>query len=108
MNPKPPRLAEWLLTRAVPGAFADSLAGDLAEEFARRQSSAWYWRQVAIALAARTLWPLALRATWLMGFLGGAASGFLVSLSARRYRSTMLLTGAAALLGWSGVSVSLW
>jgi len=53
MNPKPPRLAEWLLTRAVPGAFADSLAGDLAEEFARRQSSAWYWRQVAIALAAR-------------------------------------------------------
>jgi hypothetical protein len=49
---KPPRLAEWLLTHLAPGPMTEALAGDLAEEFTRRQSPAWYWRQVAISIAA--------------------------------------------------------
>jgi hypothetical protein len=47
-----PRLALALLERFDPGAAP--LAGDLVEEFARRQSIAWFWWQVlaAIAIAA--------------------------------------------------------
>lgn len=56
----PPRAAEWLLTHIAPGPLTDSLVGDLAEEFSRRQSRAWYWRQVLIAFAAQTPWSLLL------------------------------------------------
>jgi hypothetical protein len=52
---KPPRFAEWLLAHFAPGPLTDALAGDLAEEFLRRQSRAWYWRQVLIAVA-NALW----------------------------------------------------
>jgi hypothetical protein len=126
----PPRLAEWLLTHAVPGPLTDSLAGDLAEEFARGRSRVWYWRQVLAAIGAgwaselgshslvalraiSITWVvnfLAIRfghvflhglwATWLLCLLGGAASGLLLSLH-RRDRATMLLAGATALVGWS-------
>jgi hypothetical protein len=136
---KPPRLAEWLLTHVAPGPMTEALAGDLAEEFARRQSPAWYWRQVLIAVASgyagdvRRHGALALRAlcitwavnflairygrglirdfagpglaSWGLGFLGGAASGFLLSLLHRRRRDTWLLTGAAALLAWSLLAI---
>jgi hypothetical protein len=70
---KPPRLAEWLLTHAVPGPMIDSLAGDLAEEFARRRSALWYWRQVVVAILmghaseVRQHWVLTIRTialTW--------------------------------------------
>jgi hypothetical protein len=44
----PPKLATALLIRFVPGS--DTLAGDLSEEFARRGSRTWYWRQVMIAV----------------------------------------------------------
>jgi hypothetical protein len=56
---RPPRLAEWLLTRA-PGPLTDALAGDLAEEFTRGRSRVWYWRQVLAAVAVGVPWPLLL------------------------------------------------
>jgi len=45
---QPPKLATVLLRRLVPGNTA--LAGDLAEEFRRRRSRPWYWRQVIGAI----------------------------------------------------------
>jgi hypothetical protein len=47
---QPPRLALALLERLVPDNAP--LAGDLVEEFERRQSSAWFWWQVLAALVA--------------------------------------------------------
>jgi len=45
---QPPRLAVYLLHRlALPH---DVLIGDLSEEFERRQSTAWYWRQLIAAI----------------------------------------------------------
>ncbi len=43
------RLALALLERLVPDS--DPLAGDLLEEFERRQSSVWFWSQVLAAIA---------------------------------------------------------
>ncbi|MEE8146938.1 MAG: ABC transporter permease, partial [Longimicrobiales bacterium] len=49
---RPPRLAEWLLTRVLPGSVAGrSILGDLREEFQRRvhaeegSAGRWYWRE---------------------------------------------------------------
>lgn len=64
---KPPRIAEWLLTNAAPGPLTDALAGDLAEEFSRRQSCAWYWRQVFIAITAALRPYLAVIPLWSAG-----------------------------------------
>ena len=45
----PPRIATFVLNRLGPQN--DVLVGDLAEEYSRRQSKWWYWRQVLIAVA---------------------------------------------------------
>ncbi|HBY62362.1 MAG TPA: hypothetical protein DEH78_21270 [Solibacterales bacterium] len=42
----PPRIAVWLLRGLLAAPQRDWVEGDLAEEFAIRQSRAWYWRQV--------------------------------------------------------------
>ena len=47
---RPPRLAAALLHHLLR---SDSLAGDLAEEFARGRSRIWYWRQVGAAITVR-------------------------------------------------------
>ncbi len=67
---RPPRLAEWLLCRAVPGREArEGVAGDLAEEYAERREGlvagpagpfglaahAWYWRS-ALMISLRYGW----------------------------------------------------
>jgi hypothetical protein len=46
---QPPALASWLVERfcADPG-----LAGDLIEEYGRRQSVLWYWKQTIMAVGA--------------------------------------------------------
>ena len=49
----PPRLAGWILERALPPDVREDVAGDLNEMYARRRASGavrarlWYWRQVA-------------------------------------------------------------
>jgi predicted permease len=52
-RPGPPRVAEALLLRLLPGALAESIAGDLHEAHARvarergaRAAAAWYWLRV--------------------------------------------------------------
>ena len=44
---KPPRLATWLLDRLGP---SEALTGDLIEEYSRRGSTFWFWRQVIMAV----------------------------------------------------------
>jgi hypothetical protein len=51
-SPRPPALATWLLEHLMIGPNRDAVVGDLVEQFSRRPSAAWYWRQ---ALAAVTL-----------------------------------------------------
>jgi hypothetical protein len=47
----PPRIALWLLNRIL--SAGDPLTGDLVEEFGRRGSRLWFWRQTAGAVLAR-------------------------------------------------------
>jgi hypothetical protein len=47
----PPRLACWLLFHQVGGYRAESLVGDLTEEYADGRGDGWYWGQVLLAVA---------------------------------------------------------
>lgn len=47
----PPKLAFWLLCHQVKGYRAESLVGDLTEEYAQGRGSGWYWGQVLLAVA---------------------------------------------------------
>jgi|SRR6266567_4641307 len=49
---EPPRIAAWLLKRLAAGSNRESLIGDLTEQYPRKRSSAWYWRQAVIAIVA--------------------------------------------------------
>jgi hypothetical protein len=65
MNPsKPPTLATWMLDHLLWGGRNEALAGDLLEEYKRRRSVAWYWRQVLGAIFASFLNEV--RADWVM------------------------------------------
>ena len=63
--PKPPRLAEALLGRLA--LDNEPLAGDIVEEFRRRNSRFWLWRQLIAALVVQALYaphpPVALNLT---------------------------------------------
>jgi hypothetical protein len=48
---EPPRMASFLLQLFKGGPHAESLEGDLQEQFAAGRTWAWYWRQVLIAAA---------------------------------------------------------
>jgi hypothetical protein len=61
---KPPALAAWMLEHLMLGGANDALAGDLLEEFQRRRSVGWYWRQVLGAILAS--YSNELRADWVM------------------------------------------
>ena len=52
---QPPRLAVALLRRFVPDN--EPLVGDLLEEFAKKQSRSWFWRQVLLAVAIHSVQP---------------------------------------------------
>jgi hypothetical protein len=54
---RPPVVASWFLTHLTNPD--EGLVGDLTEEYQRRASRMWYWRQVGIAIAvgfARGVW----------------------------------------------------
>lgn len=55
MTPHPPRFALALLNWLVPEN--NPLIGDLVEEFERRRSRVWFWRQAIVAIAASRLAP---------------------------------------------------
>ena len=66
---RPPALATWLLKHASRGN--DALVGDLCEEYGRRRSVVWYWRQVLTAvvvnLSREALLVLGMVALFLIG-----------------------------------------
>lgn len=60
-HPEPPRLARWLLERALPADVRDDVAGDLDEVFWRRceadgprRARRWYWAE-AVSFSGRFL-----------------------------------------------------
>jgi hypothetical protein len=64
----PPKIALWLLQQCGSGYCAESLAGDLIEEYRRGRSVSWLWLQVATAVGLALLrfmrtmrWTRALR-----------------------------------------------
>jgi hypothetical protein len=61
---EPPALANWMVRHLVLGNQNEALEGDLLEEFQRRRSVAWYWRQVLGAILAS--FSSELRADWVM------------------------------------------
>ena len=54
----PPQFATWLLLRL--SCRNEALAGDLREEFQRRPSKFWYWRQVLVAITVNPIRTLVL------------------------------------------------
>jgi hypothetical protein len=50
MKVMPPAMATWILKHLVMGDRNEALEGDLLEEFQRRRSASWYWRQVLGAI----------------------------------------------------------
>jgi hypothetical protein len=93
-SPWPPRLAAWLLDLFVPSDNAESIIGDLFEEFSSIAASAdstvarrWFWRQtlrtVLLQLSVNfRLAPVSLMGSVLAGFallrFGGGLSGKLI------------------------------
>jgi len=61
MKVTPPTMATWVLEHLVLGDRNEALEGDLLEEFQRRRSATWYWRQV---LGAVLNFSNVLRAGW--------------------------------------------
>lgn len=59
----PPGLAIWLLQRLYRVNNNEALTGDLIEEYRKRRSRGWFWKQVLIAIATGVLagmsrhWP---------------------------------------------------
>ena len=53
-GPKPPRFARTLLDRLA--LDNEPLAGDIIEEFQRRQSKLWLWRQLLAAIVMQALY----------------------------------------------------
>ena len=45
-----PTLANWLLARLLPASQAETIAGDLEEQFAADRSRLWFWRQAMNAI----------------------------------------------------------
>jgi len=51
MTPKqPPRIATWMLRHFGCGSDIDAVLGDLAEQYLKKDSAMWYWRQAMKAI----------------------------------------------------------
>lgn len=94
---KPPRLGSWLIAATASTPWNDALAGDLLEEYQRRRSATWYWRQVLTTVGygvlrdLRNHWLLALRAL-------AVALGSIIILQ-RFHLATRLLSGTFDIVG---------
>jgi hypothetical protein len=96
---KPPALAAWMLEHLLWGGKNEALAGDLLEEFQRRRSTAWYWRQVLFAIfdgisgALRAHWLVlsvqivfAAAWVWVSAYCDAAVNGYFIAWGLAHYR----------------------
>jgi hypothetical protein len=76
MKVVPPTMATWMLKHLVLGHRNEALEGDLLEEFQRRRSASWYWRQVLGAILGFsnvlragwvTVWAVVFAGAWVYG-----------------------------------------
>jgi hypothetical protein len=105
----PPKIAAWLLRKWGSRYHAESLAGDLIEQYREGRSRAWYWKQAAAAVSvaqARAIRASASAAGRLLARLIAEAAAVLsivvVVDQARRAHSlagTMNMTFVAVLAG---------
>jgi hypothetical protein len=72
-SPRPPVLAAWLFEHLTQREHREALAGDLLEEYIRRRSDTWYWRQVVAAIVAD--FSAELRVRWVSVVFALAVSG---------------------------------
>jgi hypothetical protein len=136
MMPKPPRAAAWLIELFAPIESADSVLGDLEEEFAGRfeqsgrgGSYRWYWRQ-AVLTSIHLSWGSFRSAPWSTGAralaslvvglllyvtLNRLVAGLVSSLPIYEYETSVWSWRAAALvrfvalpiaIGWSIAAVA--
>jgi hypothetical protein len=70
----PPPLAAWLLRR-IGGYRAESLSGDLFEEYSQGRGIGWYWRQVLRAVASSQLRFIRLHGSHLVAAITIAGGG---------------------------------
>ena len=63
---EPPRIATWLLRQCAASERDESLVGDLLEEYQRRRSGWWYWRQTLLATALTAVHDFRVRRWWLV------------------------------------------
>ena len=89
-----PAAATWMLRHLVLGNRNEALEGDLLEEFQRRHSASWYWRQV---LAAILDFSNVLRAGWATAlavvFAGVWVYGLSLTVALRAHSSLQMVTG---------------
>jgi len=107
----PPALALWLLERCGSASYAESLAGDLIEEYRQGRSRGWLWRQVAMALGValqrfiRTMpWIIVLRASLRMAAETAAVLAIVTVVEQSRRNS---VGGDAANFGFIGTVAAL-
>jgi len=90
----PPKIAAWLLRKWGSRYHAESLAGDLLEQYREGRSRAWYWGQVAAAVA------IAQAHAVLAGLITAAGIGYLISTCpSRRGRMHALLNAGVLAFG---------
>jgi len=101
---QPPGVATWVLTRFC--NTNEVLAGDLAEEYQRGRTVAWYWRQVVVAILVgcgneiRTHKLLTVRAV-ITGWAALILSGYLISLPLYKlYSRALVALGLGPLRFW--------
>jgi hypothetical protein len=71
---QPPAVASWMLRRLVLGDRTEAIEGDLLEEFQRRRSAGWHWRQVLGAILG---FSNLLRISWVMVWTAAFAGAWI-------------------------------
>jgi hypothetical protein len=81
MNPRPPAVALWLLTKLIGGPNREALLGDLIEQHASGKSRAWFFREtlaaicVSVLAEARAHYGVVSAIAFFVGFTTAAALG---------------------------------
>lgn len=92
----PPKLAAWLLYHHVRGYRAESLAGDLTEEYAHGRGDGWYWGQVLRAVTASYHRALRLHGLRLLAALAAGWCGLFMGIVALQWMWTIVEHGLSA------------